>query len=231
MVKKDKPLAEEEVEKAFIKGLSLTGGESGYPCRVDVRNGKVIRIRPLHYDWKYDKSQFDPWKMEARGQVFEPRLKALPSPFGLTYKQRIYSRNRILYTLKRVDWNPVGDISVANRGKSKFVRISWDEALDIIVSELKRVKEMYGPEAVLSQADVHREGKAIHASHGSANRLLSLLGGYIIQMTNPDSWEGWVWGAKHACGMEEVGQGLTPSYRTIYSLVKERRAFVVDYIM
>jgi len=29
----------------------------------------------------------------------------------------------------------------------------------------------------------------------------------------------------------ETGEGLPPSYRTIYSLVKERRAFVVDYVM
>ncbi len=193
-------------EKTFIKGLSLTGGESGYPCAVDVKDGKIIRLRPLHYDWKYDKKEFNPWKMKARGQTLEPYMKSLISPFGLAYKKRIYSPNRILYPLKRVDWDPNGERNPENRGKSGYVRISWDEAVDIIVSELNRVKGKYGPEAVLSQADVHGEGKAIHTAHGSANKLLSLLGGYTIQMRNPDSWEGWVWGAKHAWGMEEVGQ-------------------------
>ena len=96
--------------------------------------------------------------------------------------------------------------NLQNRGKSKYVRISWDESTDIIVRELKRIKKQYGPEAVLSQADIHGEGKTVHQYHGAANKLLALLGGYTLQMRNPDSWEGWAWGAKHVWGMEVVGQ-------------------------
>ncbi len=33
-------------------------------------------------------------------------------------------------------------------------------------------------------------------------RLMELLGGYTLQTRNPDSWEGWFWGAKHVWGME-----------------------------
>jgi anaerobic selenocysteine-containing dehydrogenase len=192
--------------KSIVKGLSLSGGQSGYPCTVDVKDGKIIRIRPLHYDWQYDPQQFNPWKMEARGQTFEPGMKTLAAPFGLAYKKRVYSPNRILYPLKRVDWDQNGERNTENRGKSGYIRISWDEALEIIVSELKRIKKQYGPEAVLSQADIHGEGKNINMSHGSANKLLALLGGYTLQMRNPDSWEGWSWGAKHVWGMEPVGQ-------------------------
>jgi trimethylamine-N-oxide reductase (cytochrome c) len=86
------------------------------------------------------------------------------------------------------------------------VRINWDEAADIIANELKRMKKQYGPEAVLSQSDGHGEGKGIHAAHGAANKLLALMGGYTLQMRNTDSWEGWVWGAKHVWGMEPVGE-------------------------
>jgi len=192
-------------QKSFVEGLSFMGPIGGYPCTTDVRNGKIVRIRPLHYDWKYDPKEFKPWKMEARGQTFEPGMKTLLSPFGLAYKKRVYSPNRVLYPLKRIDWDPDGERNTENRGKSGYVRISWDEALDIIVSELKRVREQYGPEAVLSQADVHGESKTIHTSHGCANKLLALMGGYTIQMRNPDSWEGWSWGAKHVWGMESVG--------------------------
>jgi trimethylamine-N-oxide reductase (cytochrome c) len=38
-------------------------------------------------------------------------------------------------------------------------------------------------------------------------RLLKIMGGYTLQARNPDSWEGWYWGAKHAWGMESPGQG------------------------
>ena len=48
------------------------------------------------------------------------------------YKKRTYSPNRVKYPLKRVDWDPNGERNPQNRGKSKYVRISWDEATDII---------------------------------------------------------------------------------------------------
>ena len=86
------------------------------------------------------------------------------------------------------------------------MRISWDEAAELVAAELKRVGKTYGPEAVLSQADMHGESKHLSPSHGCANRLLSLLGGYTIQMRNLDSWEGQNWGAKHVWGCEPVGE-------------------------
>jgi molybdopterin guanine dinucleotide-containing S/N-oxide reductase-like protein len=205
--------------KSFIKGLSFMGPVGGYPCTTDISNGKIVRIRPLHYDWKYDPKEFKPWKIEARGQTFEPGMKTLVSPYGLAYKKRVYSPNRILYPLKRVDWNPDGERNTENRGKSNYVRISWDEALDIIVSELKRVRGKYGPEAVLSQAECHGESKTIHAAHGCGSKLLALLGGYTIQMRNPDSWEGWSWGAKHVWGMESIGI-MGPSTNLISDIVE-----------
>ena len=133
-------------------------------------------------------------------------MKALPGPIGLGYKKRIYSKNRVRYPLKRVDWDPNGERNVQNRGKSKFVRISWDEAAQLVADELKRVGKTYGPEAVYAQADMHGEGKHVQPSHGCMNRLLSLLGGYTVQMRNQDSWEGWSWGAKNVWGCEPVGE-------------------------
>ena len=91
-------------------------------------------------------------------------MKSLPSPFSLAYKKRAYSPNRIKYPLKRVDWDPNGERNPQNRGKSKYKRISWDEAADIIASELKRVHKEYGPYAVLAQADGHSECKHVACS-------------------------------------------------------------------
>ncbi len=139
------------VDKTCIKGtcLSSFGDNSNVAC-VDVKDDKIVRIRPLHYDWKYKPEEFNPWKFEARGKTFIPPLKSLVPPHGTAYKKRIYSPNRILYPLKRVDWDPKGERNPQNRGKSKYVRISWDEALDIVVSEIKRIQKKYGPEGILS---------------------------------------------------------------------------------
>ena len=67
-----------EEDNYSIKSLGF--GPNANSSVVDVRNGKIIRIRPLHFDWKYDKKEFNPWRIEARGQVFEPRMKALLPP-------------------------------------------------------------------------------------------------------------------------------------------------------
>jgi anaerobic selenocysteine-containing dehydrogenase len=220
MAQKRKSAMKHKIKKSFVKPLGFDAFQAGgLASMVDIENNKIVRIRPLHYDWRYSRKEFNPWKIEARGQIFEPRMNTLIPPFGLAYKKRVYSPNRILYPLKRTDWNIDGERNTGNRGKSKYVRISWDEALEIITSELKRIKNTYGMEAVLSQSDGHGEGKIIHAAHGSANKLLALLGGYTLQMRNPDSWEGWAWGAKHVWGMEPVGQ-MEPSSNVIPDIVE-----------
>ncbi len=171
-----------------------------------MKDGKITRIRPLHYEMSYDRKDFNAWKIEARGKTFEPPMKGVVGPIGMAYKKRVYSKNRVRYPLKRVDWDPNGERNTQNRGTSGYVRISWDEAAELVASELKRVGTTYGPEAVLSQADMHGESMHLSPSHGCANRLLSLLGGYTIQMRNMDSWEGQNWGAKHVWGCEPVGE-------------------------
>ena len=167
---------------------------------VDVKNGKFVRIRPLHFDWKYDPQGFNSWEMETHGKTFKPTLKSLIPAFSLGYKKRVYSPNRILYPLKRMDWDPQGERNVQNRGSGKYIRISWEEAVDIIVSELKRINQKYGPYAVLSQSDGHGETKVVHGPHGCQNALLNLLGGFTLQTRNPDSWEGWYWGGQACLG-------------------------------
>ena len=207
-----------EREGTYIKGLAL-GGHGAMPAAIDSRGGRIVRIRPFHLDWKYDKREFNPWKIEARGKVFEPLMKIALPAFNLAYKKRVYSPNRIKYPLKRVDWDPNGKRNPQNRGKSKFKRISWDEATDIIANEIKRIKAKYGPYAILAQADGHGESKIVHAAHGCQYEFLKLVGGATFQQRNPDSWEGWYWGAKHVWGMDN-GVGLLGYYKQ-NNLVKD----------
>ena len=193
-------------EKTVFRSLSLAGlDRGGAPCAVDVKSGKIVRVRPLHYDSKFDKKQFNLWKIEKNGKTFELGMKSLPGPFSLAYKKRAYSPNRIKYPIMRVDWDPNRERHPENRGKSKYKRISWDEATDIIAGEIKRIRKQYGPYAILAQADGHGENKTIHAPHGYQTLLLEILGGFTQQVRGPDSWEGWYWGAKHVWGQGSVG--------------------------
>ena len=151
---------------------------------VDVKDGKILRIRPLHYDEVSTAEERKPWKIEARGKVFEPGEKTMIPPLSISYKKRIYSPNRILRPMKRVDWNPEGDRNPQNRGKSKFEYISWDEATDIIAKEIKRIHDEYGPYAILCQADGHGETKVVHAPHGAQANMLDINYGTYPYVTS-----------------------------------------------
>ncbi len=194
--------------ETYIKTLGLLSeaGAGMAAAEVDVNNGKIVRIRPMNYDGKVKTDEVIPITMEAHGNVYKQNVtKALLAPHHMSYKKRVYSPNRILYPLKRGDWSPDGDRNAQNRGKSKYERISWDEALDIIVKEINRIIKEYGASAILAQADGHGETKVVHPAHACNTLLLKHLGGYTLQCRNPDSWEGAYWGAKHTWGMEPVG--------------------------
>ena len=166
---------------------------------------KIVRIRPMHWDWKYTKEEVDPWKIEARGQVLEQPMKAYVTYLRSSFKKSIYSPNRVLYPLKRVDWEPGGDpakMNTQNRGKSKYKRITWDEATDIIASEITRIKEKYGPFAIMVNDWTHTpSAKVVHDQLSEQKILLGYIGGSTILTATPTSWEGWYWGAGHINGV------------------------------
>lgn len=173
---------------------------------VDVKDGRIARVRPLHLTEKYPEEYLNRWKMTVRGHSLESDTKTLISPLAVGYKKRAYSKNRVPYPMKRVDWDPDGERNPQNRGVSGYERISWDEATSIIAAEIRRCIDTYGPSSIFLQGDGHGESKNIGGGHGCNTRLLDLLGGYTLQARQPDSWEGWYWGAKHMWGMDPVGQ-------------------------
>jgi trimethylamine-N-oxide reductase (cytochrome c) len=206
-------IVDEGEVQTFIRAHSLGSfSAGGDPVAVDVKNGKIIRIRPLHWNQSYsdEELQSSMWSYETRGKKFGPLEKACPSYFALSYKKEIYSPNRVRYPLKRIDWDPDGERNTQNRGKSKYKRISWDEATNTIASEIVRIQEKYGSYAILCQGDGHGESKAIHGPHGYNQLLMSMAGGYTLSVRNADTWEGWYWGSMHVWGTMSNGQ-MSPS--------------------
>ena len=99
-------------DKTVLKGLGFDSfGQGSNSCEVDVLDGKIVRTRPFHYNYKnaYDPMEKNPWKIEARGHTLVAKEESLLCPFELAYKLRAYSPNRIPFPLKRVDWEPGGD--------------------------------------------------------------------------------------------------------------------------
>lgn len=61
---------------------------------------------------------------------------------GAATRQYVYHRDRLRTPLKRI----------GPRGAGEFIPISWDEALDYITIQLNKIKNEYGPEAVVFYA-------------------------------------------------------------------------------
>jgi anaerobic dimethyl sulfoxide reductase subunit A len=102
--------------------------------------------------------------------VEAPALRACMR--GHAYRRRVYYPTRLQYPLKRV----------GKRGEGKFERISWDDAISLAASEIKRVIDQYGNAAIHLVAG--SAGGSSTLGIGTAARLLNLLGGYIDTYNN-----------------------------------------------
>ena len=172
-----------------------TSGTQGGPVYVYVQDGKIIRITPM----ELTDDDAESWSVEARGRVFTPPRKTTVSPHTAAYKSIIYSDKRVLTPLKRVDFDPNGERNCTKRGESGYEPISWDEALDIVSGEMKRIKDEVGPSGILYSASAHQFWGNIGFKFSVFNRFKAIIGG-TDQWNNPDSWEGWFWGGMHTWG-------------------------------
>ncbi len=105
--------------------------------------------------------------------ITDPQLRACIR--GRSYRRRQYHPDRLKYPMKRI----------GERGEGKFERITWDEALDILASQLNRVKEQYGNSAIL----VPYGTGSYNQTNGrqTAARLMNLFGG-SLGFYNSYSW-------------------------------------------
>ncbi len=175
--------------------VRYTSGTNGGPVFVFVKDGKIIRITPMDFD----DTDARPWTIKARGKSFTPPRKTTLAPYGMSWKSMVYSKDRLLYPMKRVDFDPRGERNCEKRGISGYERISWDEALDIVAGEIKRIKREFGPGAITSSTGSHHSWGNIGYFLSIQYKFMNLIGGSYCTH-NPDSWEGWYWGASHHYG-------------------------------
>ncbi len=198
------------------KGVTrYTSNTNGGPVFVYVKDDKIIRITPIDFD----DEDAQPWTIKARGKSFTPPRKTTISPHSLSWKSMIYSPDRLLYPMKRVDFDPDGERNCQNRGTSGYERISWDEATDIVANEIMRVKKEHGPGAILNGSGSHHTWGALGYWLSARPRFFNTIG-FTPVVHNPDSWEGWYWGAMHHWGYS-MRLGGAETYGTVEDCLKE----------
>lgn len=125
------------------------------PIVATVEDGVVVRLDSD--DRTYD-------------EVDDPRILACSR--GKSYRRRLYHPDRLKTPMKRA----------GERGEGKFEPISWEEAIDLAASEIKRVKETYGPSALFVPYGTGSY-QQVNGSH-IGQRLLNLYGGRLDYYNN-----------------------------------------------
>ncbi len=150
---------------------STCGHNCGGRCVVNahVRDGRIVRIST------------DPrrWTPEV------PPLHACVRGFGQL--ERVYHPDRLQHPLRRS----------GPRGAGQFERITWDEALDEVARQMRRIRDTYGPVAIL---DCSRTG-SLSMLHGRATvqRLLHMFGG-CTELWSNISAEAEIFAVRHTFG-------------------------------
>ncbi len=138
--------------------------------RAHVKDGRIIRFET-------DNSE-------------EPHLRACLR--GRSYRQRLYSPDRLQYPLRRV----------GERGEGRFERISWDEALDKVAAELLRIKKTYGNSAILTAGGSGNQG-LLHGAK-AVEKMLLHFGGFT-QTWGSASYEGALFASMATYGTIRTG--------------------------
>ncbi len=103
-----------------------------------------------------------------------PQLR--PCVKGMSTRRVVTGVERLKYPMKRKHWQPGGsDYHPELRGADEWERISWDEAIDTIASELTRIRDAYGNRAFLALGEL--EPKLNGGLVGSP--ILNALGGCL----------------------------------------------------
>jgi len=117
--------------------------------KAHIKDGKVIRISTD----------------ESPDSDSKPQLRACLK--GRAIRNRLYHPDRLQYPMKRA----------GRRGEGKFQRISWDEAVEIIATNLRKTLDLHGPASVYIQYGTGDCGAI--SGVACARRLTNLLGGYL----------------------------------------------------
>src|SRR5512140_720597 len=123
---------------------------SNIPMVCHVAGSKIVRSLPYHIP-----EDVRLYEIKTSRGVFTRPRKDVQMALAYAWKRRVHAGTRVGYPLLRNDWSP-DNPNPGTRGTSGYSRISWDRALDIVVGQIRQIREKYGSmEPVLVQADGH----------------------------------------------------------------------------
>ncbi|MEF1253512.1 MULTISPECIES: trimethylamine-N-oxide reductase TorA [unclassified Vibrio] len=134
----------------------VTGSHWG-AFRAHIYAGKVQEIKPLELDKN-------------------------PTEMLNGIKGIIYSPSRVRYPMVRLDWLKKHKYSAETRGNNRFIRVTWDEALDLFYRELERVQKDYGPWALHAGQTGWNQTGSFNNCTAHMQRAVGMHGNFITKV-------------------------------------------------
>ncbi|WP_232455146.1 molybdopterin-dependent oxidoreductase [Oceanisphaera avium] len=167
----------------FLKGLAASSAAALIGQSVLVRSAQAATVSSAG-TWRTAGSHWGAMKALVKGGVVE-QIKPFerdkyPSDMLNGIKGLIYNPSRIRYPMARLDWLKNREHSDRKqRGDNRFVRVTWDEALDLFYEELERVQTTYGPSGLYAGATGWRQTGQFHSCGSHMQRGVNLHGNFV----------------------------------------------------
>ena len=100
------------------------------------------------------------------------------------------------------------------RGADKFVEVDWERALELVLTELNRVKESHGNSAIFGGFYGWASAGRFHHAKTQLKRFLNGFGGFTGQVQNY-SYPAALTILPHVIGTANVVSGVTTSWEVI----------------
>jgi trimethylamine-N-oxide reductase (cytochrome c) len=175
--------------RKFLKGLATTSAVSviGPSLLVQAANAATEGAATTADGvWKVSGSHWGAFRARIyNGKVQE--IKALeldkyPTDMLKGIKGIIYSPSRVRYPMVRLDWLKKHKYSGETRGNNRFIRVTWDEALDLFYQELERVQKDYGPWALHAGMTGWRQTGQFHSCTSHMQRAVGMHGNFMTKV-------------------------------------------------
>ncbi|WP_019448982.1 molybdopterin-dependent oxidoreductase [Cupriavidus sp. BIS7] len=108
-----------------------------------------------------------------------------PSPLLDSIVPTVYSPTRIRTPMVRRGWLEKRDAADGQmRGRDDFVEVSWDTALDLVASEIGRVRDTWGPSGIFGGSYGWSSAGRLHHARSLIRRFHFQGGGCVDQVGN-----------------------------------------------
>ena len=106
-----------------------------------------------------------------------------PSPIGNALPGAIQGPMRVRHPAVRKSYLEGGPGTAPHlRGTEPFVNVSWNEALDLVAAELKRVTGAFGNSAVFAGSYGWSSAGRFHHAQSQVHRFMNCIGGYVAHL-------------------------------------------------